>query len=112
MGMTFLPLPELLRVADVITLHCPLTPASKHLIGEKEIGWMKQGAMIINTSRSAVLETKTVIEGLKSGKIGNLGLDVYEEEANITITTITNLSEFERTGKCSNAVTAARLVQT
>jgi D-lactate dehydrogenase len=64
----------------VVTLHCPLTPETHHLITQSTIESMKNGVMIINTSRGGLIDTPAVIEGLKSGKIGHLGLDVYEEE--------------------------------
>ena len=81
LGMEFVPLPQLLAQSDIITLHCPLTPQTHHLINAETIGLMKPGVMLINTSRGAVIDTKAVLEGLKSGVIGYLGLDVYEEEA-------------------------------
>lgn len=71
---------ELFSSSDVITLHCPLTPATHHLINARALERMKKGVMLINTSRGAVVDTKAVIASLKSGHIGNLGLDVYEEE--------------------------------
>jgi D-lactate dehydrogenase len=76
-------LEELLSSSDVITLHCPLTPATRHLINAEAIARMKEGVMLINTSRGAVVDTKAVIGGLKSGRIGHLGLDVYEEEGDL-----------------------------
>lgn len=79
----YVPLPELFERADVISLHCPLTPDTHHVIGEQAISRMKRGVMLINTSRGALVDTLAVIEGLKSGKIGYLGLDVYEEEADL-----------------------------
>ncbi len=149
LGMTYLALPDLLRTADIISLHCPLTPETKHLLGRREIALMKPGAMLLNTSRGGVLDAGAVIDGLKSGRIGNLGLDVYEEEADmffedlsgqviqddvfarlltfpnviitghqgffteealadIVRTTMANISEFEGTGKCANAIPIAR----
>jgi D-lactate dehydrogenase len=81
LGMEYVSLEALLAGADIITLHCPLTPETDHLINAERIGLMKPGVMLINTSRGAVIDTKAVIEGLKSGRIGSLGLDVYEEEA-------------------------------
>lgn len=81
LGVIYLPLPELLAGADIISLHCPLTPATRHLIDAAAIGRMRRGAMLINTSRGAMIDTPAVIEALKSGAIGHLGLDVYEEEA-------------------------------
>ncbi len=82
-GGRYVPLPDLLAEADIISLHCPLTPETRHLIDSRAIKRMKPGVMLINTSRGAVIDTKAVIAGLKSGKIGNLGLDVYEEEGDL-----------------------------
>lgn len=79
----YVPLPDLLAQADIISLHCPLTPETRHLIDSRAIKRMKPGVMLINTSRGAVIDTKAVIVGLKSGKIGYLGLDVYEEEGDL-----------------------------
>jgi D-lactate dehydrogenase len=81
---------ELLPEADIVTLHCPLTPETHHLIGAEAIMLMKPGAMLINTSRGATIDTKAVVAGLKAGRIGYLGLDVYEEEADLFFE---NLSE-------------------
>lgn len=66
--------------ADIITLHAPLTGQTKYLINKERIGLMKKGVMLINSSRGALVNTRDVIAGLKSGRIGYLGLDVYEEE--------------------------------
>lgn len=71
---------SLFRESDIITLHLPLTPESKHLINKETIDVMKTGAMLINTSRGGLVNTKDVIDGLKRGKIGSFGIDVYEEE--------------------------------
>ena len=83
LGGRYVPLDELLASSDIITLHCPLTPETRHLIDGAAIARMKGGVMLINTSRGAVIETKAVIDGLKSGAIGYLGLDVYEEEGDL-----------------------------
>jgi D-lactate dehydrogenase len=83
LGLRYVELNELLAQSDIISLHCPLTPENKHLIGDPAIARMKNGVMLINTSRGALLDTVAIIEGLKSGKIGYLGLDVYEEEEEI-----------------------------
>jgi D-lactate dehydrogenase len=80
LGMEYLPIDELMRQSDIISLHCPLTPTTRYLINEQTIATMRNGVMLINTSRGAVVNTRAVIAGLKSGKIGALGLDVYEEE--------------------------------
>ncbi|MFN9367431.1 MAG: 2-hydroxyacid dehydrogenase [Planctomycetia bacterium] len=82
-GVRFVPLDELLAAADIVTLHCPLTAASRHLIDERAIARMKPGVMLVNTGRGGLIDTKAVIAGLKSGRIGHLGLDVYEEEADL-----------------------------
>ena len=83
LGVSMLELDELLAQSDIISLHCPLTPETRHLIDGRAIAKMKRGVMLINTSRGAVVETKAVIDGLKSGRIGHLGLDVYEEEGDL-----------------------------
>jgi len=82
-GGSYVDMAELLARSDIISLHCPLTPATRHLIDGKAIGQMKQGVMLINTSRGAVVDAKALIAGLKAGKIGHVGLDVYEEEADL-----------------------------
>lgn len=74
---------ELFAQSDIITLHCPLVPATRHLVNEESLARMKRGVMLINTSRGALIDTEAVIRALKSGKIGLLGLDVYEEEADL-----------------------------
>jgi len=79
----YVSLKHLLETADIISLHCPLTPETDHLIDAEAIARMKDGVMVINTGRGRVIDTKAVIDGLKSGKIGRLGLDVYEEEEHL-----------------------------
>ena len=83
LGVGYIELNELFAQSDIITLHCPLTPENKYIISDVAIDRMKNGVMLINTSRGALLDTVAIIEGLKSGKIGYLGLDVYEEEEEI-----------------------------
>jgi D-lactate dehydrogenase len=83
MGVKYLALGDLLRTSDIVSLHCPLTPDTHHLIDGAAVAQLRKGAMLINTSRGAVIDTRAVIKGLKSGKIGSLGLDVYEEEADL-----------------------------
>lgn len=82
-GIHCVSLPELLKQSDIISLHCPLTPQTYHLINDETLSQMKDGVMIINTSRGGIIDTKAIIRGLKAGKVGYLGLDVYEEEADI-----------------------------
>jgi D-lactate dehydrogenase len=81
LGVAYVPMSELLATSDIVTLHCPLTPQTRHLIDAEAIGRLKHGAMLINTSRGAIVDTQAVIDGIKSGAVGHLGLDVYEEEA-------------------------------
>jgi len=83
LGARYLSLPELLAQAQIISLHCPLTTESKHLINSGSLAQMQHGAMLINTGRGALVDTPALIEALKSGQLGYLGLDVYEEEAQL-----------------------------
>nr|MDT0660618.1 2-hydroxyacid dehydrogenase [Micromonospora sp. DSM 115978] len=89
-GAEYVPLETLLSESHIVTLHCPLTADTFHLIDEKRIAQLRDGAMLINTSRGALVDTAAVIGGLKSGKIGYLGLDVYEEEANLFFEDLSN----------------------
>ncbi|HEY4542563.1 MAG TPA: 2-hydroxyacid dehydrogenase [Noviherbaspirillum sp.] len=79
----YVSLDELLGQADIVSVHCPLTPQTEHLIDEAAIARMKDGVMLINTSRGRVVDSRALLGGLKSGKIGFVGLDVYEEEENL-----------------------------
>lgn len=90
LGARYTGLDELYAQSDIISLHCPLTPDTKHLIDHYSVGSMKEGVMLINTSRGALVDTQAIIAGLKSRKIGYLGLDVYEQEADLFFE---NLSE-------------------
>jgi D-lactate dehydrogenase len=82
-GGKYVELDTLFAESDIISLHCPLTPQTFHLISGESIPKMKKGVMIINTSRGALVDGSAVIEGLKSEQIGFLGLDVYEQEADL-----------------------------
>ena len=90
MGVHYAACDDLLTQADIVTLHCPLTPETHHLIDAKAIARMKHGVMLINTSRGGVVDTRAVIDGLKQGKIGHLGLDVYEEEGDLFFKDLSN----------------------
>jgi D-lactate dehydrogenase len=83
LGVRYCRLDELYAGSDIVTLHCPLTPQTHHLIGVVALERMKPGAMLINTSRGAVIDTRAVIDALKCGQLGSLGIDVYEEEADL-----------------------------
>jgi len=148
MGVKYIPLENLFKESDIITLHCPLTRETHHIIDSNSLDKMKKGVVLINTSRGALIDTKAVIKALKSGKVGALGLDVYEEEADlffedlsnliiqddifarlltfpnvvitghqafftkealdgIALTTLDNITEFEKTGLVKNEISAA-----
>lgn len=83
LGVEYVNLNELLERSDIISLHCPLFAETHHLIDMDAIAMMKKGVMIINTSRGALIDSRAVIDGLKSEKIGYLGIDVYEEEEDL-----------------------------
>ena len=83
LGGTYAPVDEVLAASDIVSLHCPLTPDTFHLINRERLAVMKDGVMIINTSRGALVDAEAAIDALKSGKIGHLGLDVYEEESSL-----------------------------
>lgn len=80
LGFSYVDLDTLCRASDVISLHCPLTKETTHMIDEARIAQMKDGVYIINTSRGRLIDTNALIQGLKSKKVGAAGLDVYEEE--------------------------------
>lgn len=79
-GINYVSIDELLAQSDIISLHCPLTSATRYIINQENISKMKDGAYIINTSRGQLIDSEALIQALKSKKIGGAGLDVYEEE--------------------------------
>ena len=83
MGVEYVPLADLYAASDIITLHCPLTPETRHLINAAAFGAMKPGVMLINTSRGAVIDTRALIAALKGRHVASVGLDVYEEEGDL-----------------------------
>ncbi len=83
LGVRYVDLPELLSTSRVISLHCPLIPETRHLINTQSIGLMQSGTMLVNTSRGGLINSQDAIAGLKSGQIGALGIDVYEQEADL-----------------------------
>jgi D-lactate dehydrogenase len=83
LGARYVTLDELWAQSDIVTLHAPLTSTTRHMIDAAAIAKMKPGVMIINTSRGALVDTAALIEGLKSGHVGFVGLDVYEEEEHL-----------------------------
>lgn len=82
-GLTYVSLPELFRQSDVISLHCPLTEETRHMINDDAVESMKDGVVIVNTSRGGLIDTESLINGLKIQRIGAACLDVYEEEADL-----------------------------
>jgi D-lactate dehydrogenase len=74
---------DLLAASDIVSLHCPLTPETRHFIDAEAVRRCKPGVMLVNTSRGAVIDTQAVIDGLKRGAIGSVALDVYEEESDL-----------------------------
>jgi D-lactate dehydrogenase len=80
LGVRYVTLEELWSASDIVTLHAPLTPDTRHIVDARALARMKPGVMIVNTSRGALVDTQALIDGLKDGTIGHLGLDVYEEE--------------------------------
>jgi D-lactate dehydrogenase len=83
LGVEYVALEELLAESHIVSLHLPVTPQTRHFIDADRIALMRDGVTLINTSRGSLVDTLAVIEALKTGKIGLLGLDVYEEEADL-----------------------------
>jgi D-lactate dehydrogenase len=90
LGVEYGELPDLFAASDIVTLHCPLTPETYHLVDEEALSKMKSGVMLINTGRGALIDAAAVTRALKTGKIGHLGLDVYEEEADVFFEDLSN----------------------
>jgi D-lactate dehydrogenase len=90
MGVPYVTLDELLAQSDIISLHCPLVESTHHLINAQTLAKTKRGVMIINTSRGGIIQTNELIEGLKTGQVGSVGLDVYEEEESLFFRDLSN----------------------
>lgn len=80
LGMSYVPLDELLARADIVSLHAPLTPETRHMINARTLGLMKRDVILINTSRGGLVDTEALIHAIEHGAIAGVGLDVYEEE--------------------------------
>ena len=108
LGAEYVDLKTLYANSDVISLHCPLTPENHHLLNQTAFDQMKKGVMIINTSRGALLNAQDAIQALKQGKIGALGLDVYEEESELFFEDKSNEvitdDTFRRLSACHNVL--------
>lgn len=81
---------DIIAASDLVTLHCPLTPETHHLLDAAEFARMTRGAMVVNTSRGAILDAEAAIEALKSGQLGGLAIDVYEQEADLFFEDLSN----------------------
>ena len=82
-GVDYRDLGTLIAESDVLTLHCPLTPATRHLVRADTIAAMQRGALVVNTSRGALIDAEAAVEALKDGRLGGLAIDVYEQEADL-----------------------------
>lgn len=108
LGVQYLTLDELYPICDIISLHCPLTPENHHLLNQFSFKKMKRGAMVINTSRGGLLNAFDAMEALKTGQIGALGLDVYENEKDLFFEDKSNEiiqdDVFRRLSACHNVI--------
>ena len=108
LGVDYLPLAELYPLCDVISLHCPLTAENHHLLSEQSFSQMKPGVMVINTSRGGLLNALDAMEALKTGQLGSLGLDVYENEKELFFedksSEIIQDDVFRRLSACHNVI--------
>ena len=92
----YVSLAELVSCSDIISLHAPLNDSTRHIIGPEEVAACKRGVFIINTSRGGLIDTRAVIDGLESGQIGALGMDVYDKEAALFFKDFSVLSRTKR----------------
>lgn len=90
LGVDYVPVEQLIAEADIITLHCPLTPLTHHLINAAALKRAKPGVQIVNTSRGALIDAEALIDGLKSGRVGGVALDVYEQEGDLFFEDLSN----------------------
>ena len=89
-GVRYVELEDRLRNDDIICLHCPLTPQTRHLINEKTLALAKPGFLLVNTGRGALVDTRALIDALKSGKMGGVAMDVYEQEGDLFFEDLSN----------------------
>ena len=115
-GVEYRELGDLLRESDFITIHCPLTEETHHLIGKKELDLMKSTAVLINTARGPIVDEKALVSALKKGKIAGAGLDVFEKEPKLTaglsklvnVVLLPHLGSFTKDTRDQMAITAAK----
>ncbi|HWC38757.1 MAG TPA: 2-hydroxyacid dehydrogenase, partial [Acidimicrobiales bacterium] len=89
-GGKYVGLEDLLRQSDIVCLHCPLMPQTRHLLNEKTLALIKPGALLVNTARGALIDTQAVIAALESGKLGGVAMDVYEQEGHLFFEDLSN----------------------
>ncbi|MDP6440680.1 MAG: 2-hydroxyacid dehydrogenase [Pelagibacteraceae bacterium] len=108
LGVKYVPLEEIFAACDIISLHCPLTSENHHLLNKETFSRMKPGVMVINTSRGGLLNALDAIEALKTGQLGSLGLDVYENEMELFFEDKSNEiiqdDVFRRLSACHNVI--------
>ena len=104
LGFEYVSLDELLARSDVISLHCPLMPSTKHIINAESLAKTKRGVVIVNTSRGGLIDTSALLESLEKGHVGGVGLDVYEREEELFF------EDHRETGKVHEDQTFARLL--
>jgi D-lactate dehydrogenase len=80
---TYLPIRDLLACSDVVSLHCPLTDANRHIVDAAALAGVKRGCILVNTSRGGLVDTEAAVQALKTGQLGGLAIDVYEQEASL-----------------------------
>lgn len=90
LGVRYAAPEEVIATSDIVTLHCPLTPGTHHLLDAAAFARMRRGALVVNTSRGALLDSEAAIEALKSGRLGGLAIDVYEQEADLFFEDLSN----------------------
>jgi len=108
LGVEYVPLEKIFMACDIISLHCPLTSENHHLLNKESFSRMKPGVMVINTSRGGLLNALDAIEALKTGQLGSLGLDVYENEVELFFEDKSNEiiqdDVFRRLSSCHNVI--------
>jgi glyoxylate reductase len=115
-GARHLPLDELLRISDVVSLHCPLTPATRHLIGERALALMRASAFLVNTARGPIVDEAALVAALRSGALAGAALDVYEREPELhpdlleleNVVLLPHLGSATRETRTAMAILAAR----
>jgi D-lactate dehydrogenase len=83
LGGRYLPVDELLACSDVVSLHCPLTAENRHIVNADALAGLKRGCIMVNTSRGGLIDTEAAVQALKTGQLGGLAIDVYEQEASL-----------------------------